>query len=292
MSSATPMPYEVRYDANLGTIVYAFQTGWLPIPAEIQSFDEIIGTGNPTIIKPLVDSTHAFWFTNANQSTVLLTLDTQDARVGIGTSTPPSGYLLTVAGNANIFGTVNVGSGLLLPQFTSATIGTLPVTKGYTVYNTDTSQIEVADGTAFEPVGSTSPNVVQTIVTTTDFFTTASATFVDSGFGVTITPSSTGAKILLTFSFSNDMNGSGTAKFTIFRGIGGTNLGGGTSDAFVTTPANFGSAAEQVSISFLDTPGTASPVTYELYAASIDGISILRLNDDGLTMVAIAQEVH
>lgn len=110
---------------------------------------------SPFVIKPNTGAVNGISFVEGDGTTTIFSINTLQGRVGVGTSTPSA--LFEVAGNGNFFGTVDAQSGLLLPQFSTATIGTLPTTKGYTVYNTDTDQMEVADGSAFEPVGGGSP---------------------------------------------------------------------------------------------------------------------------------------
>ena len=110
-----------------------------------------------------------------------------------------------------------------------------------------------------------------------DAFSTASTSFTDiTGLSVSITPSSTNSKILISANFtaSADSWDSGFgALFALVRdstyvclGTGGTNNAtagfNGWANAAGSTSGNFSS----VSINFLDSPSTTSEVTYKVQA--------------------------
>lgn len=137
--------------------------------------------------------------------------------------------------------------------------------------------------------GGTTPNVVQATNSTVDFFTTTSSTFVDIGFGVTITPSSSSAKIRLSLVLQEAHLGSAVTAITIKRGIGGTDLSGGNTNGLTSRTPVSGSNDMYV-VEWLDSPATTSPITYEVYVRTDGGT--FRMNDGGSISVLIAQEVH
>jgi hypothetical protein len=141
----------------------------------------------------------------------------------------------------------------------------------------------IADGLdAAGPAGIAS-NVVQAIQT--DVFTTTSTSFLNvTGLQVTITPSSATSKILL-LSLTNWSSGDGASRNCLVK-IAGGNAGDFVGDASGTseraaamggsriTTATGWSPTEHVfavSLVYLDSPATASPVTYDVQVLSSGG---------------------
>src|ERR1700690_1339202 len=97
--------------------------------------------------------------------------------------------------------------------------------------------------------------------------TTTSTTFVASpGLRLTITPASSSSRFRIDCSFECSNHGTGNARFTILRGA--TNLGGTAGMQLVTV------SDTPVTVMYLDSPATASPITYALGYESSDGSSI------------------
>ena len=137
-------------------------------------------------------------------------------------------------------------------------------------------------------------NVVQTVKT--DTFSTSSTSFVPiTDLEVTITPSSATSRILLlSYLTPSFQNNGGVGHFRFAGGnsgtfIGDAGLGNQIRAAFGTYWAtnNQGSLLP-VTMAFLDSPATASPVTYSIEARQAFsgtvtlGVAILNANDDGL----------
>jgi hypothetical protein len=131
--------------------------------------------------------------------------------------------------------------------------------------------------------------IVQTIKT--DTFTTTSATYTTvTGLTATITPSSATSKVLIVVQLTHSMHGAGT-------GYGHFRLSGGNATTYVGDANGsriqgvFGGGAETTqtiatfsgSMIYVDSPASASPVTYEVQArtASNGAVFINRSSNDG-----------
>ena len=127
-----------------------------------------------------------------------------------------------------------------------------------------------SQGTTTLPTGS----VLQVVSATQDDTTaivTTSSTYVTTGFNATITPSSTSSKIRIDASFMADAGTNGcNIYFHIQRGS--TSLGGSQQDAN-SAIALVGNSRLLINMpfSYLDSPSTASAVTYELYMKVVGG---------------------
>jgi hypothetical protein len=134
------------------------------------------------------------------------------------------------------------------------------------------------------------PNVAQTVKT--DTFTTTSASFVDiTGMSVTITPSSATSKVLVVVDLSTARGGAGTtvARVNLLRDS--TNIAQpttGTNPATINLGMPETTAYYENSLVFLDSPNTASAVTYKLQVAvSQNTFNVnLRNNDTNSTMIS------
>lgn len=111
-------------------------------------------------------------------------------------------------------------------------------------------------------------------------FTSASGSFVDTGFAIQLA-NATGAttrKQRVRFSFSCACSAIATLSFTIKRDS--TDLAGtvsGTPDALATAAINGADFNQQVNVEFEDTPGDTTAHTYKLYAKTSGGT--LRINN-------------
>lgn len=116
---------------------------------------------------------------------------------------------------------------------------------------------------------------------------TGSGAFVSTTFGVTITPSSNTAAVLVSFpnidiySYANQV-----VRFLIKRGS--TDLSGGLANGCLVANIATGSA-NSFTLSLVDVPGVTSATTYTLWTYPDNRILV---NGDVVYMVAIAQEIH
>jgi hypothetical protein len=138
--------------------------------------------------------------------------------------------------------------------------------------------------------GGSSPNSAQFATTST--FTSTSSTPAPSGFAVTITPSSSSAKIRVTstFALATQAPGSSAALATLFRGS--TNLAIGATGFNASLVAESDGNNNMVSVSYIDSPTTASAVTYSIGPFSQDNATTIFVNQNGNTVVINAEEVH
>ncbi len=192
MSSGSPLPYPVRYDSDSASLVYQFQDGWIAVPlappgsavwgditgtlsnqTDLQSAlnakaplasptfttnistPKITGTATNNVIKPTVDAVNAWDFTQADGTTSVMSVDTNSARIGFGTKTP--GKLVDINGDGKIAGTWAIGSILGLPALPTSVINTLPLTIGYSAYDSTLHELKISDGSSYVPVGGGSP---------------------------------------------------------------------------------------------------------------------------------------
>lgn len=126
---------------------------------------------------------------------------------------------------------------------------------------------------------------------------TSSTTFIDTPFSVTITPSSTSSKILLTWSHTSYISqDQDHCISTVFRGNAstGTNLGQtdwGFSNGYARN-VGYGSAVTNFNHAgnYLDSPSTTSAVTYTLAFRSYTGNTVYS-GDNGGKSVITAMEI-
>ena len=119
--------------------------------------------------------------------------------------------------------------------------------------------------------------VVQTELTTPVSF--ASSSFVDlTGYSVSITPSSTSSKILVTYNLTlNTQTQNFTVAYRLVRNSTVINVGTNTGNRAAATgmSATVGGGDHPMTHAgtFLDTPSTTSQITYKIQAATEGGIS-------------------
>lgn len=153
-------------------------------------------------------------------------------------------------------------------------IGTA-VSEGMVSYLADTNAIEVYDGSLWKQVYPAAPvtgNIIQVVSTAkTDVYTTTSASFTAvTGLSVSITPKFSTSKILVLSQIAYGLaNANSYGHFKVTRG--GTNIyvgnaaGSRISDVYGGyTASDNNNAMQSGSISYLDSPGTTSPVTYQV----------------------------
>ena len=136
--------------------------------------------------------------------------------------------------------------------------------------------------------------VVQTFSTGSSTTSTTSGTWVDaSGHSVTITPTLSTSKVLVTMNFIMQISSFGTSgiqfgsKLRILRGSTAVYDAG---TPYFRTPSGTNYTVEQskVTLSFMDSPATTSATTYKLQFQPItDDITVIGYSDSSI----IAQEV-
>lgn len=139
---------------------------------------------------------------------------------------------------------------------------------------------QVPDANA--PVGS----VIQVVnYTYTTQVSTSSTSFIATGMGGSITPSSASSKILVLFTVNGYITNSAYDVFTVYRN-GSVNIGGATW-GFGNLYGNSGDRFGQVSGSKLDSPATVSSVNYSVWMRVSSSIGYLNLNNETSTMTLL-----
>ena len=133
------------------------------------------------------------------------------------------------------------------------------------VLNGTGGTISGVPGTVLQVVNTTTPTASYIAQTT-------STSMVSTGFSVTITPSSTTSKILITVGSNGQTSTTGVAYYTIYRNS--TNLVTGSGICMITSLRNSsGVNGGSVAMTFLDSPSTTSPVTYTVYFCVDSGVT-------------------
>ena len=153
-------------------------------------------------------------------------------------------------------------------NLTSQVTGTLPTGNGGT------------GATSFSP-----GKVLQVVsVSTTSSVATTSTSFVDINLSLNITPSATSSKIFVTYTGSNETNGTGGNKLSLQI------LRDSTQIADATGIGSLGSENGIVisnALSVLDEPSTTSQITYKMQGKSDDGtVMVFNINGDKTTITA------
>jgi hypothetical protein len=141
------------------------------------------------------------------------------------------------------------------------------------------------DGTwAKPPIGSIL-QVVQTVKSDAFSSTTKGSYIAVSGLSVTVTPSATSNKILVTANITTSNQNNLACLFHLYRnGVQITPNGGSTgsvpSSSYVSLAGGTAGGAgvsSTIPLVFLDSPSTTSPVTYQIYAA-VNSTAVADLN--------------
>jgi hypothetical protein len=134
------------------------------------------------------------------------------------------------------------------------------------------------------------PGIVLQVVqfTTEDTVTMSSgAAFASTGWSVSITPSSTSSKVLISGMTCVYVNGTnGEPHTTIYRN--GTNIGG--SSGFTDQYNNAGNLVTMHPFTYLDSPSSTSAVTYTLYGR-LDTTGTVYFGANNCKTVLIAMEI-
>lgn len=205
-------------------------------------------------------------------------------RLGSADYTATNGTTVVLASGATAGDIVTVES-----YYVSSVVGAIPATAGAvtTSYLLDGSvtAAKMAASGAWAPTG-TVLQVAQ-YSTTSTVTMSSGAGFATTGFSISLTPRSTSSKVLLMGQCCVYVNGTGgEPHMTIYRG--GTNIGG--SSGFTD---QFNSAGNLVSMHpyiYLDSPATASSVTYTLYGR-LDTTGTAYFGANNCTTTLIAMEI-
>jgi hypothetical protein len=128
-------------------------------------------------------------------------------------------------------------------------------------------------------------NVLQIVsASTTSSVATTSTSYVDINLSLNITPSATSSKIFVTYTGSNETNGTGGNKLSLQM------LRDSTQIADATGIGSLGSENGIVisnALSVLDSPSTTSQITYKMQGKSDDGtVMVFNINGDKTTITA------
>ena len=180
---------------------------------------------------------------------------------------------------------------LAAPAVAGTNTLTLPANTG-TVITTASSGQSIPR--AALPAGAVLQVVNNTIQTVGNYFSTSSSSLVSTGVSVSITPSSSTNKVLLTVNATVDLGANnGGIQGTIYRGA--TNLGGSSTAIMATYYIGINSAGianGTMSMSFLDSPSTTSSTTYTIYVASSGGAATVIFGTQGRNTISFtAQEI-
>tara|TARA_R110000796_G_scaffold139927_1_gene256107 strand:- start:574 stop:1257 length:684 start_codon:yes stop_codon:yes gene_type:complete len=168
----------------------------------------------------------------------------------------------------------------VLPFADSTARGTaLPSpTDGQYSYLQDTNSTEYWDGAAWVAAGG-GGKILQVLSTfKADSFSTSSTSFVDvTGLSVSITPSAATSKIFVIATLQGSNSGQSYTRFNLVRDTTSISQGtaGSTYNQTFQTQNQVDNAATvtQGSVAFLDSPATASAVTYKIQMAASAGIA-------------------
>lgn len=225
-------------------------------------------------------------------------------QVLVGTSTAPSGGIMSACFYGATAGGVQVaygasgggaitpasGAGLRFYTYTGA-VGSESYTTAMTIDTSGNVQLSSAGTSILNSSGRKILNqtggllqvVSSTSTTGGGYISTTSTSFVTTNFSVTITPSSTSSKIYLVATGIFESSGN-NARLTIYRN--GVNVAGSVGIA----QTNATNAWVPFSMSYLDSPATASSITYTIYFLNGGG-NTTYFGGDGQTMSFTAMEI-
>ena len=117
----------------------------------------------------------------------------------------------------------------------------------------------------------------------TDAFSTASSSFTDiTGLSVSITPSSTSSKILITWKCAVAGNVNNHADLRLMRNATAIDVGGAAGNRTPTTAGNYSGSNFMMTAGgvYLDSPSSTSSTTYKLQLRTNTGNAIVRINSN------------
>ena len=124
----------------------------------------------------------------------------------------------------------------------------------------------------------------------TSYASTTNSTLTSTGLAVSITPSSSSSKILITAALSGSQSASnGAGYFTVYRNS--TDLGNSNGLSTIYTNATYSNPFRvPVPINYLDSPATTSSITYTVYFKT-NTVGTVALNQDSTSSVITVMEV-
>lgn len=143
--------------------------------------------------------------------------------------------------------------------------------EGMTTYIEDSNSVQIYDGSAWKRVLNTTGSILQVVSTVkTDTFSTTSTSYTDvTGLSASITPSSTTSKIMVFVTASAAGSNDAVAHVRVTRAGSAVNVGSASSNriqsgfaVFTNNGVGGYSSNHGSTINFLDSPATASSVTY------------------------------
>jgi hypothetical protein len=149
-------------------------------------------------------------------------------------------------------------------------IGTA-VSEGMVSYLADSDAIEVFDGSDWRKVAATTNSILQIVTASTSTaVSSTSTTLFDSGLTATITPTSASSKILVMVTQQTRVSFAGStgflSRFRIALDRSGTLIWDSAVNRyseFTMTAATNPSRTDILNLSFIDSPGTTSAITYK-----------------------------
>ena len=193
---------------------------------------------------------------------------------GLGEIPAISGANLTNLDASDLTGTLPAISGTNLTNLDAADLtGNLPAISGASLTGFTSSQM---------PAGS----IVQLIQAQTNTpFSTSSASFTDTGFSGSITPTSSSNKIYIIAAIgAYNTAANGVSPITIYRGS--TRVSDSATYGAAYGYSSSGSHVMHHTITFLDTPNTTSSTEYKIYTtvASLGGTAYISVNNSSSTI--------
>ena len=197
-----------------------------------------------------------------------------------------AGEILTAAN-------MNISARTGIPVFATSTTrdaafggtGEKTLAEGQFAYLEDSNTTQYYDGAAWQSVGGGTRigQVVSTLKT--DTFTTTSTTFTDiTGLSVSITPTLSTSKVLVTFTVQAANSATKTGYMQLMRDSTAIAIGdaaGSRSRSTVLVRTAEDNIANTVSIMFLDSPATTSATTYKLQGRTESGATLYINRDNG-----------
>jgi len=153
---------------------------------------------------------------------------------------------------------------------------------GSAIATLDSTGLTMAAGKTI--VGSGVGKVLQVLQAhKTDAFSTASSSFTDiTGLSVSITPSSTSSKILITWKCAVAGNVNNHADLRLMRNATAIDVGGAAGNRTPTTAGNYSGSNFMMTAGgvYLDSPSSTSSTTYKLQLRTNTGNAIVRINSN------------
>ena len=159
--------------------------------------------------------------------------------------------------------------------------------EGMVTYRKDDNAVEVFDGSSFGPIG----GILQVVSTTkTNTFSATGSSFVDvTGMSASITPSSTSSKVLVLVNMMTSASGTSADFARLVRN--GTAISVGSSGDGYWVSNTF-SASEglglDMPVTFLDSPGSTSSLTYKIQIGGTVATSTRFVNRRGISATPVA----